>query len=569
NEKPIAYVTQINEDVHRRPTTRLLWQLLDSGEALFPGEAIRTSAEGEVRIQFSGTDRFLDLEPGSLILISQGKRSEISLDLLDGSFFVAQKEGSSSSSDGPALTLKSESGVVDLSKATAQLSKTQGKPLDVQVIKGTAKLETATGQTKEISAGQSSSQFQILKPSLEKPFFVNPEAIENIGFEWIGAPSSSTVTLWTGKTRKNLSSTSTVSTSSQLTHRFLPGRHFWKLVAQGPSGEILAESSIYRLEVIGQYTPQVLSPKESTDWLLAKNGPLVDFKWTTPEGLESVLLEVSKENTFNQPVHRKSYSPQQSATQLDLKEGAYFYRINARYPGIPQLITSKIYQFQVKQDLAPPPPPKPPVVIGWITPVPTAPEYYLESPLINLAWVTEQKDQVSEWRLKIAESEEQLKSDQAESFELQETQKTALLKKPGRYIAMVEALDKDKKVIASSSFRNFEIQPKPLLKAPRFLPLTGDFQADNDGQLDLSWEKLSGVKEYWFQLLDARGKELQKVRFKGNSTKLNNLLPGEYQILIYAVDEHGRKSTRGNTRKIIVPESSGIQAPILKRIKVE
>ncbi|MFN7454295.1 MAG: hypothetical protein ACK5RO_06505 [Pseudobdellovibrionaceae bacterium] len=565
NEKPIAYVTQINEDVHRRPTTRLLWQLLDSGEALFPGEAIRTSSEGEVRIQFSGTDRFLDLESGSLIVISQGKKNEISLDLLDGSLFVAQKEGSTQT-DGPALTLKSEGRVVDLSNATAQLSKSPGKSLDVQVLKGSAKIEDPSGQTKEISAGQSSSKFQILQPLLDEPYFVNPEAIENLGFEWKGIPEGSKVTLWTGKSRKSLTSTSSSSETSKLDHRFIPGKYFWKLVAQDSSGTTVAESSIYRVEVIGQFAPQVLSPKENSDWLLTQNGPLVDFKWTTPEGLESALLEVGQEKDFKNPVHRKSYSPQQATTQLQLKEATYFYRISARYPGITKPIISKIYQFQVKQDLPPPPPP---VVIGWLTPPQAAPEFYIDSPTKNLAWVTEQKDQVTEWRLKIAETEELLKSDQAESFELKESQKTATLKKPGRYIAMVEALDQNRKVIASSSFHNFEVQPKPILKAPRFVPFEGDFKADNNGKLDLSWETLTGVKEYWFQLLDATGKELQKARFKGTTTKLNNLLPGEYQIQIFAVDEHGRESAKGTPRKVIVPENSGIQAPKLKRIKVE
>ncbi|WP_374032330.1 hypothetical protein [Bdellovibrio bacteriovorus] len=74
NEKPLAYVGKVVEDIQRRPASRLLWQLVNSGEPLYNGEAIRTSERGEVRIQFVDSDRYLDLEPESLIVIKKIRR---------------------------------------------------------------------------------------------------------------------------------------------------------------------------------------------------------------------------------------------------------------------------------------------------------------------------------------------------------------------------------------------------------------------------------------------------------------------------------------------------------------
>ncbi len=89
-KKPLAYVGKVVEDIQRRPASRLLWQLVNTGEALYNGEAIRTSERGEVRIQFVDSDRYLDLEPESLIVIKKSE-GEIALDLMEGSLFVNAK----------------------------------------------------------------------------------------------------------------------------------------------------------------------------------------------------------------------------------------------------------------------------------------------------------------------------------------------------------------------------------------------------------------------------------------------------------------------------------------------
>ena len=146
DEKPLAYVGKVFEDIQRRPATRLLWQLVNTGEPLYNGEAIRTSEKGEVRIQFADSDRYLDLEPESLIVIKQSE-GEIALDLMEGSLFVNAKAGGADDKS-PGLVLNSEGGKVDLSQASASLSKGKGNSLDVQVLEGKASLKSKDGIAK-------------------------------------------------------------------------------------------------------------------------------------------------------------------------------------------------------------------------------------------------------------------------------------------------------------------------------------------------------------------------------------------------------------------------------------
>jgi hypothetical protein len=142
------------------------------------------------------------------------------------------------------------------------------------------------------------------------------------------------------------------------------------------------------------------------------------------------------------------------------------------------------------------------------------------------------------------------------------------VKKPGRYIATVEALDERQQVLAKSNPKKIEIAPLPLLAAPEFEPKTGELSADNEGKLQLNWSKVNGAKVYWLTLLDNSGKEIRKAKFQGQSTALVNLLPGQYKVAIHAVDEHGRESEQEPARVVKVPDTSGLQSPKVKKIKV-
>jgi ABC-type Fe3+ transport system substrate-binding protein len=88
-----------------------------------------------------------------------------------------------------------------------------------------------------------------------------------------------------------------------------------------------------------------------------------------------------------------------------------------------------------------------------------------------------------------------------------------------------------------------------------------------DGKSKLEWSQVEGAKEYWL-VISKGGKELKRSKYASNSTALKNLLPGEYDVEISAVDAHGRTSESASPRKLLVPDKSNLKAPTLKKIKV-
>jgi hypothetical protein len=109
--------------------------------------------------------------------------------------------------------------------------------------------------------------------------------------------------------------------------------------------------------------------------------------------------------------------------------------------------------------------------------------------------------------------------------------------------------------------------PRPLLEAPTFSPREGDLRAEMNGKTQLQWTALEGAQEYWLTI-KKDGKELKKSKYRNPATALKNLLPGEYEVEVSATDTYGRAGATSGTRKLLVPDNSGIKAPTLKKIQV-
>jgi hypothetical protein len=580
NEKPLAYVGKISNEIQRRPATRLLWQEVGTGDPLFNGEAIRTSEKGEVRIQFADSSRYLDLEPESLIVIQQNK-GEIALDLMEGSLFVAAaKEGTES--DGTALVLNSASGKVDLSKASANLSKSANNQVDVQVIGGSASVKDKNGKNKVLSSGSNSafgsngSQFnkadlQILSPTLGKVAYVDVEDTENMTFKWKGFPAGLKVSLYSGLSRKDLKESITLSARGEDSFKTaLPlGKPYWKLVAKDPqSHKIVAESSIYRTEIQARYAPTVIFPLANASIPVNKAPFDMAFKWQKGDETSQIVLEVAKDPSLKQKVATKNFTTEESFTLPALTEGEYYWRMSSYYEGSEKPFLGKIQKFTLSLPLNKPEEkviPKVPVEISWTVPEDKI-QFYLEKPKLDLSWNANRPEDVAFWRLKYHEEGDD--PSKVQTLEVKDTKAETKVEKPGRYIASLEAFDKDGHVIGTSQHRKIAVAPLPLLSPPKLLPLEGILTAQGDGRTRLQWEKIEGAKEYTLTISNNGGKELKSLKYTTNETSLKNLMPGEYQLRLTAVDQYGRSSESGTSRKLIVPDKSNLKAPTLKKIKV-
>jgi hypothetical protein len=577
NESPLAYVGKAVDDIQRRPASRLLWQSVYSGEALYNGEAIRTSERGEARIQFTGSDRYLDLEPESLIVIKKSE-GEIALDLMEGSLFVkngAQQKGA------PGLVLNSANGKVDLSQASASLSKSGNNSLDVQVLEGKASIKSKDGKNQELTTGSTGelgangvqfnrSQLQILNPLPHKPFYMNPDDIKPVSFKWNGFPPNAFVSLYIGNTRKDLKeiAKSTDPQAHELNAKVTLGRHFWKLVATDAAGKVLGESSIYRTEMVARYAPTVLAPSADTD--VAATGPNSEFnfKWQTSDETRQVTVEVWSDKELKHLVSAKSVQDSDNLTVSGLKEGTYFWRMSTYFEDADKPLVGKIQKFTVKSQArleAERKAARQPVAINWASPDEQPTQFYFDKPKIGLSWKPGQSNEIASYRVTLQEADGDATAEK--TFQVKDSHLQAPVEKPGRYIASIEALDKDGDVMGSSQQKTISVAPLPLLPAPQFLPADGVLQAGQDGRSHLEWQKINGAKAYELTILKD-GKELKKSRYATNSTSIRNLMPGEYEVQVNAVDEHGRLSEGKELRKLSVPDSSGLKAPTVKKIKV-
>jgi hypothetical protein len=567
--KPIAYVSTIQEDARRRPASRLIWQLLSSGDPLYTGEAIKTSDKSEVRIQFMDGERYIDLDPDSLVVISSGK-NEISLDLMNGSILVAG--GSEKNAEGsPLLTLNSGKGKVDLSHATASLSKSS-KGVDVQVLKGKATNEN--GQEVQDSEKE---MVTVLSPRSDRPAVINPELRDPIKFAWQGFPANSIVSLWTGSSRNNLQMVGETKDPSARTleKQIAPGKHFFKLVAKDPkTPNVQLESKIHRFEVVTKYPPGAIAPANEANIVSPQKESPIAFKWENPEDAKSVSIEISKDPNFKHLIANKNFSGDQEAFTQSLPGGEYYWRLSSTYNDVDHAIFGKPMHFLISSK------PKVALKIQWLPSGVASLEhgevqYFIDKPNMNLAWDIDRKDEVKTWKVHVwparlgREPSSQSSSDSDTPIQTDKQTMKTDLPNPGNYYAAVEGYNEFGVLLASSETKSIEVAERPLLKAPTFEPGSGDLSADSHGNLPLKWTSDKDVKEYHLRLLDGDGKEIKNAKFAKNSTSLINLMPGHYKVDIYAVDTYGRDSQRGVPRVVTVPDSSGLKAPKLKKVKVD
>jgi flagellar hook assembly protein FlgD len=143
--------------------------------------------------------------------------------------------------------------------------------------------------------------------------------------------------------------------------------------------------------------------------------------------------------------------------------------------------------------------------------------------------------------------------------------------KDGLYHVLVEAYDGGKIVVAKSTLRDFQVQPRPLLEAPKFSERTpASIQAANNGSANFQWNPVQGAKGYVLVIKDPSGKTMKTEKFGATSNAtLNRLLPGQYKVSLSSVDEYNRVGSAGEEKTLIVPNVSDARPPAFKKFKIQ
>lgn len=572
-EAPLAQVGQVSEEVLRRPPTRLLWHSVNTGDSLFNGEAIRTSLNGEVRIQFED-GRYIDLESDSLIVLSKAE-GEVSLDLMEGSLFVNSQQANQAAGS-ESLVLNSAQGKVDLSRASASLSKSSGQNLNLQIVEGSAKVESSDGQTQEILKGKAgtlgtqglqfdSNQIKIISPLPNKSVYLDPNQKPEIDFKWTGLPENWNVQILSGENRKQLKSKSDLKIgATQARQLYSIGRHYWQLKAINPEDpKQTVTSPTYRLDVLARSTPSTIYPASGARVEMDQLPTTLQLQWQKSEEATEYIIEVATDPQLKNKIKFERLKSDDRINLENLSAGSYFWRLSAIYPDTEKPWTGSVQKFSIVQKAGVP---AVSIQVNWESVNPK--QYFIVEPVLDLKWTAgKEAKNVSSWKLNwknISGS-----SDQVGIVETTDTKNQIKLPAPGRYQTIVEAFDNKSRLIGTSTPVEVSVEELPLLTSPQFLPENEILKAENSGRSQLNWTPVEGAKEY--QLIIKKSKENTEVlnkKYTTTKTTLQNLMPGEYNLEILSIDQFGRLSSPIPSRVLIVPDKSNLRAPAMKKVKV-
>lgn len=572
-EAPLAQVGQVSEEVLRRPPTRLLWHSVNTGDSLFNGEAIRTSLNGEVRIQFED-GRYIDLESDSLIVLSKAE-GEVSLDLMEGSLFVNSQQANQEAGSA-GLILNSAQGKVDLSRASASLSKASGQGVNLQIVEGSAKVESSNGQTQELQKGKAgtlgsqglqfdSNQIKIISPLPNKSVYLDPTKKPEVSFKWSGLPENWKVQILSGQNRKQMKALSELNVgATEARQLYSIGRHYWKLKATNPENANQSiESPIYRLDVLARTTPTTIYPTASSQIEVEQFPSSLQLQWQKSDEATDYIVEVASDPQLKNKIKVQRLSAVDRLDLENLTAGDYYWRLSTLYPDTQQPWTGSVQKFSLvqKAEVA-----AVSIQVGWDNINPK--QYYIHDPQLDLQWTAgKNAKEVSMWKLtwkNISNPEV------APGFvETTNTKNQAKLSAPGRYLATIEAYDKKDRLIGTSEAIEISVEEMPLLGAPTLLPEGDVLKAENSGRSQLNWTPIEGAKEY--QLIIKRTDEKTEVlnkKYTTTKTTIQNLMPGQYSLEVFSIDQFGRLGSPAPARTLVVPDKSNLRAPAMKKVKV-
>ena len=553
---PVASMGSFSGTVHHRPASRLIWQKVNTGESIYPGESIRTSKTGQARIDFVGSDRFLELDPDTLVVINSTE-NEIALDLMDGSLMVNGSKDPAASN--AVLTLNSAKGKMDLSKSVASLSKSTSG-VDLVVHKGTA--TAADGQTVE----NQERGISILRPLSDSPTILSGDNNDPISFAWKAQRASPDIAhyqLWIGDSSKKLAKVAETNSGSiyQIDRKVPIGRHFFQLIAVDNSGKLLAESHLQRFEILVRKPPSLISPVDGAELVRAEPTSAIQFSWTKPKENDEILLLVAKDPKMESLVSQQAVTGQSGTGNLPA--GTYFWRLSVKSQGLARPLQSKISRFSITNKA------KELGLIKWRANLEH--QTFVQKPEIHLSWVSDHPEMIHHYNIKVwpsSSGREPASDSSGGTVLVGKANIQTPVEKPGLYYALVEGLNDHQATIAKSPVQEINLEPLPAFPAPDFLPKTGILQSSPNGSLILHWTPLEKAQEYRIQLATSDGEPIKTATFHKTSTTLANLLPGTYQVQILAIDQYGRETMKGSVRTLSVPDNSGLSAPKLKKVKV-
>lgn len=193
-------------------------------------------------------------------------------------------------------------------------------------------------------------------------------------------------------------------------------------------------------------------------------------------------------------------------------------------------------------------------------------EFVTEKPSLKLSWLTT-SDQETSWQYRVALDKETIT--QKEWKKSTQPNFNTELDSDGAKQVEVQALNKNQEVVAKSTIRNISVLRKPLLPAPIFVTQGEKIEAQKNGSAKVEWKSIDGAKQYVMTVKDPKGSLVKEVKVNETTGVVRNLMPGDYKVQLQTIDQYGRTGPVGETKNVVVPQTSDVAAPKVRALKIK
>jgi hypothetical protein len=335
DQKPVAHLSETTNDVKRKPQRRVIWESVSKNDDLYPGEAIRTSANGEAKIKLVKSGAVIHLDPDSLVVLEESGNG-LALDFLQGNLFVQSSEAGAT--DG--LTLKTGKGEIKLKSADMSLSRDQAGQVSLEVYKGQAELQQGAQKLslekdKSASLGEggmtiAKDRVQILYPQAGESILLNLTKGEKLDVSFKPLPAGYNVTAEWGHKRQSLkpAGSSVAGDAGKITVNGKSGKWFLRLVAQSSDPALPPLNSIIvPLHIDPKSPPALIEPTAETPVIKANKEAAVTFRWLNRHRLQSQILEVAADPLFKNVKVKQTLRGEDDNFESALPDGTYWWRV--------------------------------------------------------------------------------------------------------------------------------------------------------------------------------------------------------------------------------------------------
>jgi hypothetical protein len=524
----VATVITSENDNERKHGHSDMWNPLKTGDALFINDTIRTANSSILQFQFIGTDKIIDIEPESLLVLQQ-TAGKINLELLDGKLLVKKLKNLKSETNGSSITVAGES-------------------LDNQALLAMApETQSATGLSIKLTA-----------PKDLNTLFYNPQQNDLFRVQFESLPEGFTTELWMGHKPQSLSLITRGGISEIVGPRLDKGVRYWQVRAK--RGPETIQTAVVKTEVVTRYPPAPLQPVNQALIRLRHPEDKTKLMWFKHQDFTSITVEIADLDDTKKMVFRDSLVENQIS--LNLAPRKYQWRFTGHTKDTETQFLSAWYYFEIvlRSQIN--------VGLQWTENTLSTQNFVGETPMLNLQWLASNTDLIRNYRVRIWP--ENQTREHAVVQTLTDKLYSVRLPASGRYMASIDALDDEGEHLGSTGQRRFEVKPLPLL--PQLKLETSQknnwVETDAEGNINLMWAKLDEAQSYVLRLADRNGEKIRDEVLEQNERSLIDLLPGNYNLTLFAIDKYGRQGEKRHW-PLIVPEPTQLLMPKIKKWEVE